>query len=173
MFMALEKLGKSYYRIFETGTTRVAGNWEGDGQSTVLFDKFVNFYDGVVFSVDIDPRAIANARGLVSYKTQCVCGDSVRFLKSMADMTNSRCAADLVYLDSYDLDVDDPLPSMFHHIKELLALGSLASGTLVVVDDNLVYNGKDTGKGKFVEEYFNNIGVKIIYRGYQMIWQVS
>jgi hypothetical protein len=80
--------------------------------------------------------------------------------------------ADLFYLDSFDLKLDDPFPSMFHHIKELLAIGSLRKGVVIAVDDNLVHNGQDIGKGKLVAEYFSNLGVDKLYDGYQSVWQV-
>jgi hypothetical protein len=172
IFRALEVQNKEFYRIVETGTTRKADNWEGDGQSTILFDKFVNFYDGAVFSCDIDPVAVGVARSLTSYKTHCVCSDSVRFLKHYSDLSGSDKQADLFYLDSFDLKLDDPFPSMFHHIKELLAIGSLRKGVVIAVDDNLVHNGQDIGKGKLVAEYFSNLGVDKLYDGYQSVWQV-
>lgn len=45
------------YSIVETGCARTAESWEGDGQSTLLFDRFVNALGGSVLSVDIDPAA--------------------------------------------------------------------------------------------------------------------
>ena len=44
--------------------------------------------------------------------------------------------ASLLYLDSFDLDPDNPTPSAIHHVLELLAARPLLGpGTVVVVDD--------------------------------------
>ena len=126
IFELLELADANRYLILETGTLRLLDNWAGDGQSTRLFDAFVNFHDGAVFSVDIDPKAVAVARAAVSARTHCVCADSVAFLRDVSRMAPG--GFDLVYLDSLDLDVNNPAPSAFHHIKELLALGTLAAG---------------------------------------------
>ena len=42
MFQKLEELKKNKYLIVETGTTRMQDNFYGDGQSTRLFNSFVN-----------------------------------------------------------------------------------------------------------------------------------
>ncbi len=31
--------------IVETGCARLENNWSGDGQSTIMFDKYINFRD--------------------------------------------------------------------------------------------------------------------------------
>jgi len=65
-------------------------------------------------------------------------GDSLAYLKSLADHPPAGLEfLDLLYLDSFDVDFDDPLPSAIHHLKELLAIAPLVSfETLVVVDDS-------------------------------------
>ncbi len=172
MFELLEYMEASHYRILETGSLRLLDNWAGDGQSTRLFDAFVNFHNGVVFSVDIDPAVIAVARSTVSSRTHCICSDSVRFLNDFTAMTGGCCGFDLIYLDSFDLDVNNPGPSAFHHMKELMAVGRLKPGTIVAVDDNLVIDGHSIGKGYLVEAYFANIDVPLIYNGYQKVWRM-
>jgi FkbM family methyltransferase len=175
-------------RIVETGCTRDAGNWGGDGGSTVLFDKYAECHPGsVVYSVDIDPAATALCRTLVSTRVQVHTGDSVDFLKSLADMPPTDfIAIDLLYLDSYDVDFENPHPSAMHHMKELVAVAPLLQPeTLVVVDDSpssftavvgeggqigLVAPVRVGGKGKYVAEYAQNIRAEKLFESYQCGW---
>jgi len=49
--------------IVEAGTIRTAGNWDGDGQSTVVWGRWVQrIGGGCVYSFDPDPAAIAQAQ---------------------------------------------------------------------------------------------------------------
>jgi hypothetical protein len=64
-------------------------------------------------------------------------GDSLAYLKSLADHPPAGLEfLDLLYLDSFDVDFDDPLPSAIHHLKELLAIAPLVSFETLVVDDS-------------------------------------
>src|SRR5262245_35957574 len=54
--------------IVETGCARQPNNWAGDGQSSLLFDRFVSEFDGQVYSVDIDLQACAYARSIVGLR---------------------------------------------------------------------------------------------------------
>jgi len=54
IFEILEAMEKSSYTIVETGCARKQDNWGGDGQSTLLFDRFVNHWGGSVRTVDIN-----------------------------------------------------------------------------------------------------------------------
>jgi hypothetical protein len=125
--------------IVETGCVRQQDNWAGDGQSTILFERYAEFHPGsAVFSVDCDPEAAALCRSLVGERVHIHAGDSLAYLKSLADHPPAGLEfLDLLYLDSFDVDFDDPLPSAIHHLKELLAIAPLVSfETLVVVDDS-------------------------------------
>jgi hypothetical protein len=172
--------------IIETGCMRKDYDW-GDGKSTLLFTKYAEWHPAsVVYSVDLDPTAVELCRSLVGEGVRLHCGDSVAFLKSLADQPPADLAAiDLLYLDSYDVDFDNPLPSAIHHLKELVAIAPLLSAeTLVVVDDspmsvlavpqggqlNLVSQPRVSGKGKLVAEYAEQIGAKRLISGYQMGW---
>ena len=71
--------------IVETGCVRQQDNWAGDGQSTILFDRYAEFHPGsAVFSVDRDPEAAALCRSLVGGQVQIHAGDSLAYLKSLA-----------------------------------------------------------------------------------------
>lgn len=158
--------------IIETGSLRVMNNWAGDGQSTRLFDSYAAHTGGSVITIDISPEAqqvvIANCSALVT----SIVDDSVAALHKIALGTNGR-TVDLLYLDSFDFDQNDPLPSAFHHVKELLsAMPLLDDGTIVSVDDNFVQpNGARTGKGVLVQRWFGDIGQPPIHEGYQYVWQ--
>ncbi|MBV8209846.1 MAG: hypothetical protein JO133_07260 [Burkholderiaceae bacterium] len=174
--------------IVETGCTRQAGNWAGDGGSTLLFDRYVQSHPGsVVLTVDIDEAATSLCRALVSSHVQVHTGDSVRFLRNLADSPpNGFDGVDLLYLDSYDVNFEDAFPSAFHHLKELVAASPLIrSRTLIMVDDSpssfsgfvgennqifLVTPPKAGGKGKLVAAYAEHIGAHLEFQGYQWGW---
>jgi hypothetical protein len=107
--------------IVETGCVRQQDNWAGDGQSTILFDRYAEFHPrSAVFSVDRDPEAAALCRSLVGGHVRIHAGDRLAYLKSLADHPPAGLEfLDLLYLDSFDVDFDDPLASAIHHLKEL------------------------------------------------------
>lgn len=156
--------------IIETGCLRIPGNWEGDGQSTFLFDAFVRSQGGQFFSIDLLPESIDTARRACSAATNLICNDSVAALYTLSGLLSGPAA--LVYLDSYDLDLANPMPSAIHHALELAAVRPLLGpGTLVCVDD---YGVGDTGGGKglIVDKFFASIRATVLYSGYQRLWRV-
>jgi hypothetical protein len=151
-----------YYIIVETGTVRNPSNMMNEGGSTILFDEFVNFYDGKVFSVDIDKSACDVCRKIVSPKTEVIHGDSVKFLYNFKNII------DFLYLDSYDLHPHTRWDCYLHHMKEFCAAQkNLIEGSIVLTDDN----PKETsGKGLYVDSYMKHIGKKRAIDGYQWGW---
>jgi hypothetical protein len=175
--------------ILETGCTRVRGNWTGDGQSTVLFDKFINTRDeqSTCHAVDINADSVRECRSLVSQRTQVFQQDSVEFLsRFVSELKSKDKTIDLLYLDSFDLDTNYWQPSAIHHLKELaVALRALHPASLVVVDDcpstgdfilqdnnsiNFVTHPKVGGKGRLVAEFADAVGAKCIFSKYQAGW---
>jgi hypothetical protein len=175
--------------IVETGCARIRENWAGDGQSTILFDKYISNKDehSLFYSVDIDKNAIENCRSQVSVRTQLTNSDSVAYLSALSkDLLIKQKKIDLLYLDSYDVDMNYWYPSAAHHLKELLAIRlAISEKTLVVIDDcplsgNFIPDdqGKITftsnpiigGKGRLVAEYANSIGANLLFAGYQAGW---
>ncbi|WP_113596604.1 class I SAM-dependent methyltransferase [Novacetimonas cocois] len=157
--------------ILETGCLRVGGNWEGDGQSTFQFDSFVRDVGGSVISIDITPDSIESARRACSGATSLILNDSVAALH----MLSLRCGApvDLIYLDSFDLDHANPMPSAIHHIMELTAVRPLIGpDTLLCIDDYNVGDLGPGGKGLLVDRFMKTIRAEVLYDGYQKIWQV-
>lgn len=178
--------------ILETGCVRQPGNWNGDGGSTFLFDDYAKGHPGsVVYTVDIDPKATKACRVHISPCVKIHTGDSVAYLQSLADNPPEDLPhLDLLYLDSYDLDPNNPTPSAVHHLKELVAIAPLLRAeTLVVVDDSPQImagfhqqgkfrlmmdprqkNPRVGGKGMYVAEYAEQVGAKSLFAGYQCGW---
>jgi hypothetical protein len=150
--------------IVETGSLRNPGHW-ADGQSTLLWKEFAGFHDCEIHSVDLDPAAAATVRK--------ICGDAVAFLYEMAGAAQPR-QIDLLYLDSYDFEPENPFPSAFHHVKELIAIRPcLRPGTIVAIDDNYTMpDGQFAGKGYLAMQWFRHLDIKCLYSGYQFIWEL-
>ncbi len=186
MFEYLDNLDKPV-TIIETGCVRSAGNWAGDGQSTVLFDRYVRTRPGsIVHTVDIDPEATAVCSGLVGNAVTVHTGDSVAVLHRLAQrLAKAQDVVDLLYLDSFDVDPGNPVPSAVHHLKELVSIAPVATEqTLVVVDDSpstaqviavdgtykLLGTPTVGGKGKYVAEYATQVGATNLFSCYQVGW---
>jgi len=184
IFEALEKKDKHLTTILETGSMRPNGSLEGDGQSTRLFDEFVQAKRGIVISVDIDGNTSKYARDNTSEKTYLYTDDSIHFLwKNRNSSLLNNSSIDLFYLDSYDVDFENPIAANLHHMKELVAISEwLDPGVLVAVDDCRFYpgdrripqhiNAEFVGKGLFVQDFMENIGAKMLFDGYQKVWEI-
>ncbi len=184
VFELLDQKEEKNFTIIETGCMRPdytkAGAYSlgDDGSSTYIFDDFVNFYDGQVYSVDIKKENVDYATSNTSDKTKITCSDSVEYLWSLSPDIK----ADFLYLDSYDLEPSNPVPSQLHHIKELCAaMKNTREGTIVVVDDhlntpNLISEFQGTlaqgGKARYVEDFMNNIDAELLFDGYQIGWRI-
>ena len=170
VFAHLENLNQDQYHIIETGTLRNPGNWK-DGQSARLFTEFVEHHGGSVRSVDIDPAAVASARGAItSDRFESTCMDSVLYLATQLDLDQ----VDLFYLDSYDVKWNDDHPSAEHHLREFQIIESnLKPGALVVIDDNSRFkdSGTRTGKGHYIADYLHAKGIDPVYDAYQIIYK--
>jgi len=175
--------------IVETGCARIAGNWQGDGQSTLLLDRYISARDSAstCLTVDISESSVAACRALVSPRVAVSQRDSVAFL---GDLSGEFAAAgrtiDCLYLDSFDLDPIYWQPSAIHHLKELTAIiRCLRQDSLVVVDDcplsanivpagggNVEFIGNPSigGKGRLVAEYAEAVGARLEFSGYQAGW---
>ncbi len=154
--------------IVETGMINDPGNWNGHGQSTILFDELTKAVGGMVFSVDISPNAVDTTRGLVSNKVFAVHGNSLHFL------TQFNQPIDLLYLDSFDLDHDDPAPAAAHCLFEFVAASrNLHTGSIVAIDDTWwLDNEAPFGKGMLVCPCMQALGHERITdpKGAQVAW---
>ena len=102
-------------------------------RSTYMFNEYVRKYGGRLWSVDINRDLVDNNAGNMCPATTLVHGDSVQFFN---DWASENKKADVIYLDSYDLDFYNPDPSGMHGLAEYNALKtSIQKGTLMLVDD--------------------------------------
>lgn len=146
--------------IIETGCVRGTDGWGGDGHSTVVFDEFAQATGGTVTSVEINEKAVALARSMVSDRVTLIHADSLKMLPQL-DQT-----ADLIYLDSYDLDPDFPLPAAAHQLSEYCAVRHLIRpNTIVFSDDTWKEHGRWCGKGMLLGQYFDAIGAELVTEG--------
>lgn len=162
-----------YPLIVETGVSRQEDNFFGDGMSTLIWDAIANELSGTVHCVDINQASCKFARDNCSEKTMIWCADSVKWLAvKETEYGKLNRGIDVLYLDSYDIDIKNWHPSAQHHIYELLAIKkALKPGTLIAVDDNLIIDGAHIGKGTYVAEFMERIGKEMIHQGYQWIWR--
>jgi len=124
---ALDLLGESSALIVETGSSAWGTN------STLLFDSYCNSFGGNCLTVDIRIDPLLQLQNLVSKSTSLYLDDSVSFLKRLTIPYES---IDLLYLDSWDVDWADPIPSAIHGMSEYLtAIKYLKPGSLVLIDD--------------------------------------
>ncbi len=175
IFDNLLKKNKSSYIIIETGTIRDFGNW-CDGQSTLLFYDFLRCVGGGLLSIDINDAYLEDCENNIlnynftkDYNNKPefvqVCDDSIETLNELI------CSVDLLYLDSFDLDISNPEPSMIHHLKEMLSAHKILRGNkdiIIAVDDNFT----SIGKGKYVLEWAKTIKAEILHEGYQIIFKL-
>ena len=113
----------------------MAGNWNGDGQSTFLFDTFARQRGGWVFSIDINLYSIETARRACSHSTQFINNDSVAALNALSATMSSPVG--LLYRQLvFDLDLMNATACAVHHALELLAARPLLGpGAVVAIDD--------------------------------------
>jgi hypothetical protein len=121
-----------------------------DGCFGLMLCHAVVQYSGKMFSVDNDETILEKNKEL--YKNHFgdkhfnfSLNDSVEFLKNFDGYVN------LVHLDSWDLNLKNPVPSMLHGFLEFEAIkDKMPSGSIIVIDDNFL-------KGTWVSwDSFNN-----------------
>jgi hypothetical protein len=182
--------------IVETGCLRIKDNFSGDGQSTLIFDKYSQFRGNgsKVYTVDIDLVATKICSEVVSKNVTVTTGDSVKYLNDLTNQFyNEKKEVSLFYLDSFDLDWKSPGQSCEHHLKELVSIKKiLKKNTLVVVDDSpmsgylqqskikkgavdlipfgLVPKPTISGKGSLVHQYAMQTGASVLFSNYQTGW---
>jgi hypothetical protein len=115
--------------ILETGIASAGTN------STLLFNEYVRKYGGHFWSVDINNDLVQKWQGSMCPATKLVNDDSVSFLNNWVS-NNPTTQANVVYLDSYDLDWYSYLPAAQHGLKEFNAIRpALKENSLLLVDD--------------------------------------
>jgi hypothetical protein len=177
--------GRSNLMILETGIAS-AGT-----QSTYLFNEYVKKYGGKFWSVDINKYLVDSHKGNMCPATTLIHDDSVKFLSNWVK-DNKDLQADVVYLDSYDLDFYNPHPSAMHGLNEYLALiPALKKNSLLLIDDTpsnpywldtrgqlyddmIQYYGKHDclpGKGQYVLNVYKNADT--LLHNYQVLYKFT
>jgi len=176
--------GKNNLNILESGISS-AGTY-----STYLFNEYVKKYGGRFWSVDINKKLIDTHQGNMCPGTTLICNDSVNFFSNWCNTT--KLHADVIYLDSWDLDWYNPHPAAMHGLNEYLSLlPSYKKNTLLLIDDTpsnpywldsrgslyndmIQYYGKNNylpGKGQYVLNV--NKDAEVLLHNYQVLYKFN
>lgn len=157
-------------RVFETGCIRQEDNWAGDGQSTIIWNDYVDYFQGKLTTADSSEDAIEFAKAKCAAErsklSTFLCEDSIVALHNHTEMI------DLLYLDSADVDQAAPHQAALHCFFEFTAaMPKLHSKSIVFIDDSPMQNGWYIGgKAKYVAEFFQKISIKPFTFGYQVAY---
>lgn len=161
----LSKISVPSY-IIETGTARIEGNWEGDGQSTLIWDWCLERNQNLsCVSIDLSQEYVDIAKTQTK-KVEYICSDSLKALSELPEsiVRNTR----LLYLDSFDWNPRDHMESSFHHMCELATVWRLLpDDCLIVVDD---CHSNLEGKHVMVQYYLAKMLKEPAFAGYQTAW---
>jgi hypothetical protein len=113
------------------------------GAFTLVFgDLISNWTGGKLITIDISEKNIEKCKEVTkefSNSIEYIISDSINYLESLDDNVVNKI--DLLYLDSYDFSVPDPMPSQLHHFRELNAVYKrLPESVNIAVDDNFLPN---------------------------------
>jgi len=182
--------------IVETGCLRIKDNFEGNGQSTLLFDKYTQFRGNgaKVYTVDINPKSTKTCSETVSKNVTITTEDSIGYLNRLTNQFyDEKKNVSFFYLDSFDVNWKSPAESCQHHLKELVSIKKILNNdTLVVVDDSPIIGYLQqsikieksldlipfgpvpspaiSGKGSLIHEYAIQTGAKLLFSNYQTGW---
>lgn len=179
--IALNKVFDPNPVILETGTSAYGTD------SSRLFDSFARNFNGYFYSVDINE---APSKRLVNAKSKCTkffVMDSVDFLKKFTILTGHK-KADLIYLDSWDVDWNNPYPSARHGKNEIETIKSyIKPGTILIIDDTpnslewipresrkialefMETYGVLPGKGAFFKSALEGIRYETLHHAYNIV----
>tara|TARA_Y100000816_G_scaffold27912_1_gene17849 strand:+ start:1091 stop:1768 length:678 start_codon:yes stop_codon:yes gene_type:complete len=192
IFQYLDNI-KGPINIVETGCLRIKDNFKGDGQSTLLFDKYTQYREdkSKVYTVDINPKATEICKSVVSDNVEIHTGDSVRYLTvQMPKLKKEEKKISLIYLDSFDVDWQSSDRAAAHHLKELIAvINHISEETLIVIDDAPIFAPMKIedkklsvitehpapkpfvgGKGYLVNEFAYACDATLYFSNYQTAW---
>ena len=169
--------------ILESGIASAGTN------STYLFNEYIKKYGGKFWSVDINKQLVDHHSNNMCPASTLVCNDSVSFFK---EWVKENKKADVIYLDSYDLDWDNPHPSAMHGLNEYLALiPALKKNTLLLIDDTpatpywcdfrhdlydrmqdyFIKNNSLPGKGQYILNVYKD--ATILKHNYQLLYKFN
>lgn len=167
--------------LLETGTSA----WGTD--SSRLFDSYVRKFGGRFYSVDINEAPSKRLRHAKSRRTRFYVMDSVEFITKFTVITGLN-EVNFIYLDSWDVDWRNPLPSAKHGYEEIMAAKRyFRTGTILVIDDtprelkwipkefhNYVENFIQDfmtipGKGSFYTKALEGLDYEVLYHEYNLV----
>ena len=126
-----EHFNFDYVECIETGCSY--GGYDDFG---TYLGYFTNENNGKLKTVDIVSDSIEKSKIFYgdlfpNLDVEFFCGDSVEYLKSYEGKPN------LVHLDSWDLEIPNPLSSMLHGWLEFSIIkDKMPSGSICIIDDN-------------------------------------
>lgn len=179
--------------ILETGSSAWGTN------SSELFDKFITYKNNYhrnssfLYTCDLRLNPMLNLKSKVSENTYLICNDSVKCLTNLSKILPLESHQYLIYLDSYDLEYNNPIPSGLHGFNEFIAvIPFLKKGTVLIIDDSPIdlslcpdYAKIDSekcfqkfglypGKGMFIDPVITKFkNIKKIFHKYQIIYVVE
>tara|TARA_Y100000389_G_scaffold196897_1_gene230547 strand:- start:892 stop:1632 length:741 start_codon:yes stop_codon:yes gene_type:complete len=171
----LKHFAGSSLNILETGSAAHGT------KSSMLFASYVKIFGGKFDTVDTNPE-IKNFYNFIDSPIATFhTDDSVNFIENLDDEIVA--TLDLIFLDSYDLDLENPEPSQQHGLKEFMLLNKkIKKGTIISIDDTpddfnkFSYSKSNIfnfipGKGKLVLDYiYKNPNLyKILFHDYSVV----
>jgi len=173
--LILKKFSGSSINILETGSAAHGT------KSSILFASYVKIFGGRFDTVDINPKIKDYYEFLESNNVSFHTDDSLKFINNLEDTVINEY--DLIYLDSFDLDIDNPAPSQEHGLNEFLLLNEkLKKGAILSIDDtpinyNFFGNTENNkfdfipGKGRLILDFLNknpNL-YEVLYHSYSVV----
>lgn len=155
--------------IVETGGLRGPGNFDGDGNSTILWDWLSSQTGGTLISLDLHDHCgkhmLEHCPGMISGSSHFVRGDSLEWILTHSHKLS---AVSLLYLDSYDYSSAQRGRASLHAAGELaLAWDALPSGCLIAIDDCI---SVDEGKHLLISNFFRLQGIPPVLDTYITAW---
>ena len=171
----LENFNGLSINILETGSAAHGT------KSSMLFACYVKIFGGRFDTVDTNPEIKLYYSFIESSNIEFHSEDSLKFINNLEEKYVA--SLDLIYLDSFDLDINNPGPSQNHGLIEFLSLNKkLKKGALISIDDTpisyeLFGNTKKNefdfipGKGRLVLDFLdkNPNLYQILYHNYSVV----
>jgi hypothetical protein len=138
-----------------------------DGQSTLIWAKLAQATGGHATAIDISKDSIECAIELL--------GDEMRpfvrmmLMCSLQGLKLVEPPIDVLYLDSFDHDPDNPEPCQQHQLAEAtIAIPKMAERSIILLDDCIFNSG---GKSKLSHPFIIGSGWKVVAQEYQNVYQ--
>jgi predicted O-methyltransferase YrrM len=158
-------LNSNTKNIIETGCQRNLVDWGAGNSSLIFAETLFNFPEkGNLFSVDISPQNLNICHEVVKKfeNSNLFLGDSIEFLKQFNEEIG------LLYLDSFDYEVNLQKESQEHQLNEIkAAYNKLTNDSIILLDDNDFPNG---GKTKLTKQFLLEENWKCVLDHQQSLW---